>query len=99
MKRDATNNIYSTNKKVRTKIDSYLEKANGLYANLGTKSRLDVGTSDMAKALDFSYMMKVKELDSIFYYEFLHGKYMDEEIKVFLEDNKVSTLQEYIDKK
>jgi|14_taG_2_1085336.scaffolds.fasta_scaffold16947_2 hypothetical protein len=97
MKRDATNNIYITNKSVRAKIDSYLEKANSLFANLGTKSSRDVGSMDMARAMDFQYMQKIKEIDSIFYYEFLHGKYMDDEISEFLEKVNSKTLSEYIE--
>lgn len=96
MKRDATNNVYSTNKSARAKIDSYLEKANSLFANLGTNSSRDVGSMDMARAMDFQYMQKIKEIDSIFYYEFLHGKYMDDEIDEFLERVSSNTLSEYI---
>jgi hypothetical protein len=97
MKRDATNSVYSTNKSARSKIDSYLEKANSLFANLGTKSKKDVGTMDMARAMDFNYMLKVKEIDPIFYYEFLHGKYMDDEIKEFLDKVNSKTLSDYIE--
>ena len=96
MKRDSTNYRYKTNKSVKSKIDSYLEKANSLYANLGTKSKLDVGTSDMAKAKDFQYMQLIKDVDEIFYYEYLHGKYMDDEIKIFLEEKKANTIEDFI---
>ena len=40
---------YYTNKQVRERIDSYLKRNASIWANLGTKGKLDVGNKAQAK--------------------------------------------------
>ena len=58
---------YYTNKQVRERIDSYLKRNASIWANLGTKGKLDVGNKEQAKK-EWKFLQgKIKSLDPIFW--------------------------------
>ena len=58
---------YYTNKQVRERIDRYLERNASIWANLGTNSKLDVGSKENAKKEWNFLLTKIKELDLIYW--------------------------------
>jgi hypothetical protein len=65
---------YDTNKVVRAKVDKILFENVRLFANVNTKTSLDVGSRDKAKKVERENLKKVKELDPDFYRYRLHYK-------------------------
>ena len=65
---------YDTNKTVRAKIDKILFENVRLFANVNTKTFLDVGSRSKAKEVEKENLKKVKELDPDFYRYRLHYK-------------------------
>lgn len=96
MERDCTNKLYDTNKKVRARIDKILEKTNSLWANVNTKSSKDPGNRAVAAAMELKFMMEIKELDEMFFYNNLHGRYLDRELGELLANIKEDSLDEFI---
>ncbi len=54
-------NTYYTNEEVRSKIDLILHKTVEMMANLGTKTKLDVGSLEKAKQLEKEWLKEVKD--------------------------------------
>lgn len=96
MERDCTNKLYDTNKRVRDRVDKILEKTNSLWANVNTKSSKDPGNRAIAAAMELRFMMEIKELDELFFYNNLQGKHLDRELGELLANIKEDTLDEFI---
>lgn len=60
---------YVTNKEVRRKIDRILHDTVIMFANLGTKTSLDVGSKEEAKRLEVIMLDKIKDIDEDFYHD------------------------------
>jgi hypothetical protein len=60
---------YVTNKEVRRKIDRILHDTVTMFANLGTKTSLDVGSKEEAKRLEVIMLDKIKDIDEDFYHD------------------------------
>ncbi len=58
---------YYTNKTTKAKIDKILKECVSIFANVGTKTPLDVGTVTKAKIKERKLLLKIKELDMEFY--------------------------------
>ena len=58
---------YHTNKQVRKRIDSCLEKNATIWANLGTESKFDVGSKTTAKKEWRKLLSKIKKLCPIYW--------------------------------
>lgn len=67
--REVGNFKYKTNKEVRRKIDKILHDTVIMYANLGTKTPLDVGSKKEAKRLEVEMIDRIKDIDEDFYHE------------------------------
>jgi len=58
---------YSSNPKVRKAIDELLRLNARLQANLGTKSRFDIGNRSAADQLWVQWLVEIRVLDKDFY--------------------------------
>jgi hypothetical protein len=58
---------YYTDPEVREKIDDILQKCARLMANVETKSKYDVGTTEKALKLEREWLQEVKQLDKEMY--------------------------------
>tara|TARA_R110000744_G_scaffold123547_4_gene228818 strand:+ start:956 stop:1186 length:231 start_codon:yes stop_codon:yes gene_type:complete len=58
---------YYTNKTTRAKIDKILKECVSIFANVGTKTPLDVGTVAKAKIKERKLLSQIKDLDMEFY--------------------------------
>lgn len=65
---------YNTDTTMRKQIDKILQECNSIYANLGMKNALDLGTKEAAKCKEKELIDQVKGLDEDFYYNNLHIK-------------------------
>jgi len=58
---------YYVNKEVKQKIDLILHRTVEMMANLGTRSKLDVGSLTKAKQLEKEWLQEVEKLDKEMY--------------------------------
>jgi hypothetical protein len=58
---------YKTNKAIRAKIDKILEECSIMFANVNTKTPLDVGSREKAKKEEKKLLKKIKEHDEDFF--------------------------------
>ncbi len=58
---------YYVNEEVKQKIDLILHRTVEMMANLGTKSKLDVGSLTKAKQLEKEWLQEVEKLDKEMY--------------------------------
>jgi len=67
MERNVTTSRYKTNKKAKAKIDKVLHYCSTVFANVGTKTPLDVGSYEEAKRIEDEKLIEIKEISPIFY--------------------------------
>lgn len=60
-------NTYESNEEVRKEIDLILHRTVEMMANLGTKTKLDVGCITKAKQLEKEWLQEVEKLDKEMY--------------------------------
>ena len=58
---------YNTNKVARTKIDKILEECSIMFANVGMRTPLDVGSREKAKKEEKRLLKQIKEHDEDFF--------------------------------
>ena len=60
---------YDTNKATKKKIDGILQQCASLFANVGMKNKLDVGTLAKAYKEERNLLREIKDIDNQFYTE------------------------------